>query len=229
MIVGTAVCPHPPLLWRELTGGQDAAVDLRKACEAALASLVACAPEVVVVVGGADTGGRHAPGPAPVRSFGGTGAREGSDALPLSLGIAARLLDTVGGTVPVEMHAVAWDAGADEVADLGRSLARRPERTALLVMGDGGARRGVRAPGHLDERCFDYDERVLRALADADPAGLLALDPVLAAELLAAGRAALQVMAAAVVEDGAVCRSEVLYADDPFGVMYTVAVWSCDC
>ena len=229
MIVGTAVCPHPPLLLRELTGGQDVAADLRKACEAALASLVALAPEVVVVVGGDDTGGRRERGPAPVGSFGGTGARPAEGALPLSLGVAGRLLDAVGGAVPVEMYAVPFDAGPGRVAELAGAIARRPERVALLVMGDGSARRGVKAPGHLDERSFAFDERVRRALADADPSALLDLEPGLAAELLVAGRAALQVMAAAAVEDGTSYRSEVLYADDPFGVMYTVAVWSCDC
>ncbi|WP_304454369.1 hypothetical protein [Nocardiopsis sp. YSL2] len=229
MIVGTAVCPHPPLLLRELTGGQDVAADLRKACEAALASLVALAPEVVVVVGGADTGGRHAPGAAPAGAFGATGARPAEDALPLSLGVAGRLLDAVGGPVPVEMYAVAFDADPGQVAEAARAIARRPERVGLLVMGDGSARRGVRAPGHLDERAFAFDERVCRALAEADPSALLGLEPGLAAELLVAGRAALQVMASAVVEDGASYRSEVLYADDPFGVMYTVAVWSCAC
>lgn len=229
MIVGTAVCPHPPLLLRELTGGQDVAADLRKACEAALASLVALAPEVVVVVGGAGTAGRHTPGPAPVGSFGGVGARAQEGALPLSLGVAGRLLDAVGGAVPVEMYTVAFDAGPDQVADLARAVARRPERVGLLVMGDGSARRGVKAPGHLDERAFAFDERVHRALADADPSALLGLEPGLAADLLVAGRAALQVMAAAVAEGGGSYRPEVLYADDPFGVMYTVAVWSCDC
>ncbi|KOX12412.1 hypothetical protein [Nocardiopsis sp. NRRL B-16309] len=238
MIVGTAVCPHPPLLLRELTGGQDVGADLRKACEAAVASLVALGPEVLVVVGGADTGGRREPGPAPVRAFGGTesaggaggsGTRPEEGALPLSLGVAGRLLDAVGGAVPVDMYAVAFDAGPGPVAELADAIARRPERVALLVMGDGSARRGVKAPGHLDERAFAYDERVRRALAGADPSALLGLEPGLAAELLAAGRAALQVMAAAVARGGASYRPEVLYADDPFGVMYTVAVWSCDC
>ncbi|GAB2499878.1 class III extradiol ring-cleavage dioxygenase family protein [Nocardiopsis aegyptia] len=229
MIVGTAVCPHPPLLLRELTGGQDVAAELRKACEEALASLVALGPEVVVVVGGADTGGRHEPGPAPVGAFGGAGARSAEGALPLSLGVAGRLLDAVGGAVPVEMYTVAFGAGPDAVAELARAIADRPERVGLLVMGDGSARRGVKAPGHLDERAFDFDERVRRALAGADPSALSGLEPDLAAELWVAGRAALQVMADAVARGGASYRSEVLYADDPFGVMYTVAVWSCDC
>ncbi|RKS09689.1 hypothetical protein DFP74_5431 [Nocardiopsis sp. Huas11] len=228
MIVGTAVCPHPPLLLRELTGGQDVAADLRKACEAALACLVALGPEVIVVVGGAEAGGAHAPGPAPVGAFGGAGAGPSKDALPLSLGVAGRLLDAVAPAVPVEMRAVAFDAGPAAVAESARLIADRPERVGLLVMGDGSARRGVRAPGHLDERAFDFDERVRRALAGADPAALLGLEPDLAAELLVAGRAALQVMAAAVVRGGASYRPEMLLADDPFGVMYMVAVWSCE-
>ena len=38
MIVAAVVCPHPPLLLRELSGAQDAVPELRAACHDALAS-----------------------------------------------------------------------------------------------------------------------------------------------------------------------------------------------
>ena len=57
-------------------------------------------------------------------------------------------------------------------------------------MGDGSARRSVSAPGYLDERAAPFDESVARAVRDGEPAALAALDPELAAELMADGRAA---------------------------------------
>lgn len=234
MIVGCAVCPHPPLLLRELTGGQDVAARLREDCGRALAQLFALDPEVIVVVGGADQTGYRSTGPVPVGAFGGAGNRaQPAGPLPLSLGVARRLLDgqahgedPAGALqLPVEMATVAWDATAEDAEYLARSITGRPERVGLLVMGDGSARRGVKAPGHLDDRAFGFDERVHRALADGDANALLGLEADLAAELMVAGRAAWQVMAAAVGEGPR--RSEVLHADDPFGVSYFVAVWSC--
>lgn len=223
MIVATAVCPHPPLLLRELTGSRDAAADLRAACEKAVAELLAADPDTVVVVGGADTSAENVRGRVPVRSFGGTGERvPPREALPLSLAVARRLLDSAGCRAPVEMTAVAWDAGAEETAALGRRIAARPGRVALLVMGDGGACRGEKAPGHLDERTFEVDGAVRTALETGDPAALTGLDPDLAAELLIAGRAAFQVMAHAA---GPGQRARLLYDDDPFGVLYLVALW----
>lgn len=228
MIVATAVCPHPPLLLRELTGGQDVAADLREACHRALKALAALAPDVVVVVGGHDASGEHGAASAPVREFGGTGERlRRARTLPLSLGVARRLLDGAGYTGPVEAETVAWDASDAEAARLGARLAERGGRVALLVMGDGGARRGLRAPGHLDERSFAFDEEIRRALAEGDPEALPRLDRGLAGELMVAGRAAFGVMGHAVARGPRPERPQVLYADDPFGVMYFVAVWPC--
>lgn len=227
MIVGAAVCPHPPLLLRALTGRQDPVARLRAACHEALSALVALDPEVIVVLGGADIAGTHH-GVVPERAFGGTVPRApGVQELPLSLGIARRLLDEAGHRVPVEMSAVARDAGPDQVASLADALAGRPERVGLLVMGDGSARRGLKAPGHLDERAFAFDEAVRRALSEGDTEALLGLDAHLADELMVAGRAAWQVMAEAVRRQGGPARAEVLHADDPFGVLYLVGTWTC--
>lgn len=228
MIVGTAVCPHPPLLLRELTGTQDVAAPLREACHGALAHLTEAAPDRVVVVGGAGTTAEHTDAPVPVRAHGGHGGRVRPDeALPLSLGVARRLLDETGCALPVELRSVAHDAGEAEIAALAGQIAGRQERVGLLIMGDGSARRSAKAPGHLDERAFAFDDTVHRALAEGDTGALAGLDPALAEELMVAGRAAWQVMAAAVDLEGAAVRTEVRYADDPFGVQYLVGVWTC--
>jgi aromatic ring-opening dioxygenase LigB subunit len=92
---------------------------------------------------------------------------------------------------------------------------------ALLVMGDGSARRSRRAPGHLDERSEAFDAEVERAVRDGDLGALLAIDAQLARDLMATGRAAWQVLAGAV--DGKAPAATIRYRDDPFGVAYLVA------
>ncbi len=62
------------------------------------------------------------------------------------------------------------------------------------------------------------------ALRDADPAALADLDPGLATELWAAGRAPWQVLAA--VTAGPSWCGELLHSSAPFGVAYHVAVWT---
>src|SRR5260370_17254353 len=54
MIVAAAVCPSPPLLIPELTGAQQVATELRRACHASVAELTAAAPEVIALVGAAE-------------------------------------------------------------------------------------------------------------------------------------------------------------------------------
>jgi hypothetical protein len=94
---------------------------------------------------------------------------------------------------------------------------------ALLVMGDGSARRGEKAPGYDDPRARPYDDAVARALATADLAALRGLDPGLAAELLASGRAPWQVLAGAAAGTG--WRGDLSYYAAPYGVAYFVAGW----
>ena len=242
MIVAAAICPCPPLLVRELTGQVEVLPELRAACAAAVGSLAAAGPDVMVVAGpdeetaSWDPGGRldtaaYAPAVA-------AGPRAGRTAvaLPLSLGIGARLLDEAGYTGPRALHGIAALAAPGDCLRLGRQVARSAPRVALLAMGDGSARRTATAPGHLDERAAPFDAAVERAVRDADLAALAALDPDLAADLMAVGRPAWQVLAgalgtAAAREDQAAAdglpsgrlRAEILYCDAPFGVAYLVA------
>jgi hypothetical protein len=80
-------------------------------------------------------------------------------------------------------------------ARLGAELAAMAPRVALLAMGDGTARRGVKAPGYLDPRAEPYDARAVDALRRGSPSALLRLDPEQGRDLLVAGRAAWQVLA----------------------------------
>lgn len=225
LIVATAVCPSPPLLLRELTGGRDVAADLRKACEEAVGGLLAAAPDAIVVLGADERSARGVRGRIPLSAFGGPGERvPAAEALPTSLAVARRLLDDLGARVPVEMGTIAFGADPQETERRGREIAARPGRVGLLVVADAGARRGPRAPGHLDERTFAVDGAVRAALASGDTGALLALDPGLCAELLIGGRSALQAMAHALAGRPA-AGPRLLYADDPFGVLYLVALW----
>jgi hypothetical protein len=96
---------------------------------------------------------------------------------------------------------------------------------AVLVLGNGSARRGEKSPGHLDARSTAFDEAVLGALAGADPGGLAGLDEPLGDELLADGIAGLRAVGRTLGGHDVV--ASVLYADAPYGVQYWVVTWEC--
>ena len=96
--------------------------------------------------------------------------------------------------------------------------------THLLVLANGSARRGDKAPGHLDERALGFDDTVRAAVASGDRRLLRAIDAALGEELLAAGIAALHRASEHVDEP---CAVDLLHDADPFGVQYWVATWSC--
>ncbi|WP_275560852.1 class III extradiol dioxygenase subunit B-like domain-containing protein [Streptomyces sp. 5-6(2022)] len=250
MLIAAAVCPCPPLLVPEVAAGAAPELDgLRAECFEVIHALAAARPERLIVVGPADRAGRgpHAQGAAGTfRGFGvevdvrlaapvaEDGASGGDDAvgggsprsLPTSLAVGAWLLEHAGWdpAVPVEGLGVGEPLAAERCIEVGRELAGRAERVALLVMGDGTACRTLKAPGYLDERAAPFDAEVARALAAADTGALAALDEELAYELKAAGRAPLQVLAGA--GEGARLKGELRYDEAPYGVGYFVASWS---
>ena len=241
MIAAAALCPAAPLLVRELTGGTLVLPELREACREVTGRLLRARPDVIAVVGaGPQTRTWDSASRLDVASFGGpaaaargpagvtagvaggpAGAGAGTLELPAALGLGARLLDEAGYAGPRRLEAIGADEAPAACAAAGRRIRQAAGRVGLLVMADGSARRGRRAPGHLDERSAGFDAGVGRAFRDGDLQALAAVDPVLARELMAAGRAAWQVLAGAL--EGSVPEVEVLYADDPFGVAYLVA------
>lgn len=211
MITAAAVCPHPPLLLRELTGQHDAAAELRAACRTAVDRVLHGA-EHVALIGGAP-------------AVPGTTRPDLAGGLPWSLRVGLRLLDDAQWTGPVELHPVADTTPTEECLRRGQDLAASSRPTALLVLGDGSARRSPKAPGHFDERAHPFDAGLVTALRSGDAQQLAALDAGLARDLLAEGRAAWQVLAGAAAAQHTPPRVEVHYADDPYGVMYVVAEW----
>ncbi|NEW74690.1 class III extradiol dioxygenase subunit B-like domain-containing protein [Streptomyces rhizosphaericus] len=248
MLIAAAVCPCPPLLVPEVAAGAAPELDgLRAECFEVIHALAAARPERLIVLGPADRAGRgpHAQGaPGSFRGFGvevdvrlaapvtGGSGREGaadggsSRSLPTSLAVGAWLLEHAGWdpAVPVEGLGVGEPLAAERCIQVGRELAGRAERVALLVMGDGTACRTLKAPGYLDERAAAFDAEMARSLAAADTGALAALDEELAYELKAAGRAPLQVLAGA--GEGARLKGELRYDEAPYGVGYFVASWS---
>ncbi len=127
-----------------------------------------------------------------------------------------------GGTA-VLFQEVARRATAGDCLKLGRILANRALRVALLAMGDSCARPAMEEPGAPDLAAQDYDEEVAEALAAADARWLARLDPALDDELVVAGRAAWQVLAGAA--GGTRMQGRLLCMSAPYGVTYLVATW----
>ncbi len=239
MLTTVAVLPEPPLLVPGLAGAAAAeTAELRAACLVAATRLAAAAPCWIAV--GADSGGRRTVAAEARGSFigfgvdlvvgldtaGSTGPVQPRLALPLL--IAGWAAGATGARVRIRGELVAVDEPPAACAALGSVLADEcagaAEPVGLLVLGDGAATHTERAPGHLDRRAAGFDARVAAALRDADPAVLAGLDPGLAGELLAVGRAPWQVLAAATGD--ADWRGELLHSSAPFGVAYHVAVWT---
>lgn len=173
------VVPSAPLLLPEYTGRQDPGADLRDRAVEAIRAATDTDRAVLVVATDREQRGTRPP----------LGQRVGHHLCELA-GVG------VDGVV-----VVSWDATVEECRAVGEHLARRPAAT-LVVVADGSARRGEKAPGHLDDRAAPLDDEIVAALRAADPERLLALDPDLCADLLVHGRAPLQVAAAAMAGRG---------------------------
>jgi hypothetical protein len=227
--LSVALCPHPPLLFRELAGLQDPLTRVREACRDAVARLCAAGPTSVIVVGGAeDTSGWDASARPDVASFGVPGVKAqpvaGAARLPLSLGVGSRLLEESGWRGPVELRSLAWDAPDDTVTGVADALMDREGHTGVLLLGGGSACRDEKAPGFLDERAFPFDDRVASALVEGDASALRSLDVGLARELLVDGRSTLRLLGALFPDGPAV--AELSCRDDALGVSYFVARWA---
>jgi aromatic ring-opening dioxygenase LigB subunit len=131
---------------------------------------------------------------------------------------------TKAARLPRTYRAVRVDAAPADCLSLGREIAAGNERIGLLVMGDGSARRSEHSPVHLHPRAELFDTTVANAFRHRHLDVLEALDPDLATELQAAGRAPWQVLAGAL--HGTSLSGDLTYEAAPYGVGYLVATFT---
>jgi hypothetical protein len=219
-----AFCPSAPLL-PPVVAGRAAAdtAELREACAQAVSVVLQGRPEAVVVVGAGVPGGvRFGAGDAgDLRGFGvdlevpfAERVRPGGRRLPLAHTLGAWLLDEAGHS------GLRLGVGP---GDLGDALGDLPGDVGVLAVGDGSARRTLKAPGYLDEAAGPFDAAVAAALAAGDAAALAALDLAEGERLLATGVPTWRAVGAALV--GRAAEATLRYDDAPFGVGYLVADW----
>jgi hypothetical protein len=131
-------------------------------------------------------------------------------------------------------HAQLWasarwitTSGADAAA-LGKQLSADGTDVGLILVADGAACHGPKAPRAQDSRAQAYDDEVRAALATGQPGPLARIEEGLGNELGATGQQVWPLLvAAAGAEDraGAGWTGEVLWAGAPYGVGWTVASW----
>lgn len=223
--VTVAFCPAPPLLVPAVEGRPETdTATLRRACADAVAAMLAVTPAVVVVVGaGAPAGVRFGDGDAgDLRGIGVdlelpfTGrVRPGGRRLPLPHLLGTWLLDQAG------YAGTRVGVGPDDLPGLVRSL---PGAVGVLAMGDGSARRSVKAPGHLDPAAEPFDDAVATALGAGDAAALAGLDEGEGQRLMAAGVPVWRAVGSALADRSVVAHLHA--ASAPFGVGYLVADWA---
>ncbi len=224
-VVAVAFCPAPPLLLPAVEGRSSAETTaLREACAAAVTALLAARPEVVVVVGdGAAPGERFGPGDAGDLSGFGIDVEVPFAGRARSAGRRVPLAHTVGAWLLDEAGSDAERVGAGP-RDLAAVLASLQGPVGLLAMGDGSARRTVKAPGYLDPGAEPFDASAAAALADGDAAALAGLDPAEGERLLASGVPTWRAVGAVLA--GRPVTARLHHDSAPFGVGYLVADWT---
>jgi hypothetical protein len=221
--VAVAFCPSPPLLLPAVEGrAAEETTVLRRACAEAVAAMLTVGPEVVLVVGDGPSGVRFGAGDGgDLRRFGvdvqlafDGHVRPGGRRLPLAHTVGAWLLaqanfaGTRVGVAPADVHQLLQDL---------------PGPVGILAVGDGSARRSLRAPGYLDDAAGPFDAAVAQALADGDAEALASLDPDEGQRLLAAGVPTWRALGSALA--GRQVTARLHYDEAPFGVGYLVADW----
>lgn len=252
MLVTAAVVPGPAAFVAELMGSAAHELeDLRDAADRvisrALADLLAV-PDgsgsvQLVVVGSGQPAEFNADGPVSFASFGLdvvvpalVEGQLGDVELPTPIMVARYLASRDIAAHPE--HAQLWSsarwittAGGDATA-LGKQLGGEVTGVGLVLVADGAACHGPKAPRAQDARAQAYDDAVRAALASGQPSRLATLDVDLGDELGATGSQLWPVLVEAAGAAGSAGWDgvgEVLWAGAPYGVGYTVASWRRSC
>lgn len=249
-LISAAICPHPIALIPQVAGGNPDLDQLRAACTDSIRELkvpfwylvgkaepASDAPELIVVVGGDDATKTFDSAAAygsllsngVLWRYGWGQEHPQAQPLPLALTLGYWLLDQsrIGNTgvllADVLYQAVDFDASPQECFALGRQLAGRAERVSMLVMGEGSTCLTAAARSDSGDRARLCDDKVTRALANADAGALAGLPPTPFAAS-ATGRAAWQVLAGAA--DGRRFRGQSHWDKPVAGLRYFVASWT---
>lgn len=188
----------------------------------------------LVVVGPGGPGEFNASGPVSFASFGRdfvvpalVEGQPSDPMLPTPIMVARYLASRDIAAHPE--HAQLWasarwitTSGDGHATALGEQLAADGICAGLILVADGAACHGPKAPRAQDARAQAYDDGVRAALASGQPSRLAQIDADLGDELGATGS---QVWPALVA--GAACDriGEVLWAGAPYGVGWAVASW----
>lgn len=169
------------------------------------------------------------PGAAPATNI---AAPEGDPdvAMPTPLLIARRLAADVARehpeTDPLWRDALWITLTPEAVDDYARSLVVEDAPIGLVLIADGAACHGPKAPRAEDPRANAYDDAVCRALTSADPGDFAVLDRQLGHDLTAEGADLWPLLAAAAADtQGHGWRPELLWRGTPYGVGWFVATW----
>ena len=247
MLITAAVVPGPPAFVAELMGSAAHELDdLRHAADSvvsrAVSDLVVASADSpisgsvsaqLVIVGPGQPGEFDAAGPVSFGSFGRdiavpalvAGQQTDRD-LPTPLMVARYLAsrDVAAHPEHTDLWASArWltTSGADATA-LGDQLREDVTRVALVLVADGAACHGPKAPRAEDSRAKAYDDEVCAALASGQPGRLAQIDVDLGQELGASGPQVWPVLFTAAGSDWI---GEVLWSGAPYGVGWAVATW----
>ena len=234
MLVSVAVVPGPPTLVADLMGSAAHELDdLRTAVDLVVSQTVSAVSTQLVVVGPGPAGEFNAAGPVSFASFGRdvsfpalVDAGKTDRELPTPLMVARYLasLDVAAHPGHADLWASArWitTSGADATC-LGEQLRESGASLALILVADGAACHGPKAPRAQDSRAAPYDEEVCAALASGQPGRLAQIDVDLGRELGATGQEVWPVLVAAAGGD---MIGEVVWTGAPYGVGWAVASW----
>lgn len=250
MLVAVAIVPGPPAFVAELMGSAAPELDdLRHAADSVLSRAVSdlvgrsadSSPSLVgsaqlVIVGPGQHQEFSAVGAVSFASFGRdvvipaliAGDHEATDSqqLPTPLMVARYLASRDIAAHPE--HANLWasarwvtSSGTNAMA-LGAQLHEDDTPTALIVVSDGAACHGPKAPRAEDSRAPAYEDAVCAALASGQPGRLEAIDADLGRELGATGPEVWPLLLTAVDDDW---RGELVWRGAPYGVGWAVAQW----
>jgi hypothetical protein len=223
VIVSAAFCPNPPVLVPAVAQGAASELDeLRAACVDVVTQIAAPGRQLIVLGTGPNARQFAASAHGTFAGFGvpldvPLGSDEpGPTELPLSLTVGAWLV----------REALGANSGAIglSVADGCDAPLLDDGDIALLVMGDGSARRSMAAPGYLDDRAAGFDAAVVAALGSGEGRQLAGVDAALGAELLAAGVPAWRCAGQLLGTER--YAAQLRYDDAPYGVGYFVAAWT---